>query len=54
MKPIVYKQNGTNWWYTLYRDSKGKLTTAASPTWEWAIFEALAYVYMTQNKGDCE
>ncbi len=53
MKPVVFKHPNT-YWYTLHRDSKGKLTTAASPTWEWAIFEALAYVYMTQSKGDCE
>ena len=53
MKPLVFKQNNRHW-YTLHRDSKGKLITAASPTWEWAISEALAYVYMTQSGRDCE
>lgn len=53
MKPIVFKQNNRHW-YTLHRDREGKLTATASPTWEWAIFEALAYTYMTQNRGDCE
>lgn len=53
MKPIVFKQNNRHW-YTLHRDSDGKLTATASATWKWAIFEALAYVYMTQSGRDCE
>lgn len=53
MKPIVFKQNNRHW-YTLHRDSEGKLTATASASWGWAIIEALTYTYMTQNKGDCE
>lgn len=53
MKPIVFKQNNRHW-YTLHRDSEGKLTATASASWGWAIIEALTYTYMTQSKGDCE
>lgn len=50
MKPLVFKQNGTNWWYTLHRDNKGKLTSTASASWGRAIIEALAAVHIYPDK----
>lgn len=49
MKPIVFKHPNT-YWYTLHRDSDGKLTVTASPTWKRAIIEALVAVHVYPDK----
>lgn len=55
MKPLVFKQNNRHW-YTLHRDSKGKLTATASATWRWAITKALitAHACPKLTWEDCE
>lgn len=54
MKPIIFKQPGTQYWYTLYRGRNGKLRFTVSASWHWATIDALAYVDIAQSKGDCE
>lgn len=49
MKTIVFKQNNRHW-YTLHRDSDGKLTATASASWGRAIMEALAAVHVYPDK----